>query len=179
MHLRGAYSECMKLIPTAVARAPKKPARSELYQLERRWSSELIAAGWTVLPSVIIDRQLALGLDAIDINILLHLAKHWWQKENPPHPAKASIAAAMQINVSTVRKRIARMERDGLIFRRPRHHAVSGRQETNEYIFDGLIREATPFAREALQEKQRRKAEAAARLSRKRPQLVTPKGKQP
>jgi predicted transcriptional regulator len=179
MNPYGAYSECMKLIPTTAARAAKKPARNELYQLERRWSSELIAAGWTVLPSVIIDRQLALGLDAIDINILLHLAKHWWQKDNPPHAAKASIAAAMQINVSTVRKRIARMERDGLIHRRARHNAVSGRQETNEYLFDGLIREATPFAREAIQEKQRRKADAAARLTCKRPQLVSARAKQP
>lgn len=169
----------MKLISAANTRAAKKPGRTELYQLERRWTAALVRPGWTALPSVIIDRQQALGLDPIDMNIILHLAKHWWQKDNPARPSKASVAAAMNVNVSTIRKRIARMERDGLIHRVARYHPVSGRQENNAYLFDGLIKEATPFAIEAMQEKERRKADAAARLSRKRPQLVTPKGKQP
>ncbi len=35
-------------------------------------------AGWTAIPSIILDKQHALGLDPIDVNILLQLAKHWW-----------------------------------------------------------------------------------------------------
>ncbi len=45
-----------------------------------------------VLPSIILEKQHALGLDAIDVNILLQLARHWWYRDNPPHPSKASIA---------------------------------------------------------------------------------------
>lgn len=34
-------------------------------------------AGWTALPNVIFERQRALGLDAIDVNIILHIASYW------------------------------------------------------------------------------------------------------
>jgi len=38
----------------------------------------------------------------------------------------------MNVNVSTIRKRIARMEKDGLI-RREARYSAGGRQETNFY----------------------------------------------
>ncbi len=68
--------------------------------------------GWTVIPQVILDKQRA--LDATDLNIILHIIKHWWSKNNPPFPTKRSIADCMQVHESTVRRRIARMEKDGL-----------------------------------------------------------------
>jgi hypothetical protein len=45
-------------------------------------------AGWTVIPNVLIERQRALGLDSLDLNILLVLASMWWDAENPPWPSK-------------------------------------------------------------------------------------------
>src|SRR5687768_15202151 len=138
-----------------------KPKRTEdVKQLEQRWTRELIAPGWTALPSVILERQQALGLDAIDMCILLHLARFWWYRENPAHPSRMTIAACMDIDVSTVRRRIARMEKDGLIERVARYDPQTGRQQTNFYKFDGLIKAVAPYAQEALQNKERRKAEA-------------------
>ena len=40
---------------------------------EKKWSPTLMKAGWTALPNVLFERQKALGLDAIDINIILHI----------------------------------------------------------------------------------------------------------
>lgn len=128
-------------------------------------------AGWTVLPSVILERQAALGLDALDVNILLQLARHWWYGDNLPHPAKGTLAECMGVDPSTVRKRIARMEKDGLIERVARYDAKRG-QTSNFYKFDGLIKAATPFALEAIQTREERKAEDASRRLRKRPKLV-------
>ena len=51
---------------------------------EEKWTRTLMDAGWTVLPSIILEKQHALGLDAVDVNILLQLARHWWYKDNPP-----------------------------------------------------------------------------------------------
>ena len=64
--------------------------------------------GMDVLPNIIFERQQALGLDAIDVNIILHIASYWWAKESKPHPSKKTIATAMGIEPRTVQRRIAR-----------------------------------------------------------------------
>ena len=145
-----------------------KTVQEQLRHNEKKWTKPLMEAGWTVLPSVILDRQKALGLDAVDINILLHLAKHWWYSENPPHPSKQSIADCMGIDKSTVRRRIAQMEQDGLITRQTRFDAKYG-QQTNSYHFTGLIKAATPLALEAIEAREKQKDDAAMRRTRKRP----------
>ncbi|HEY3567906.1 MAG TPA: helix-turn-helix domain-containing protein [Thermoanaerobaculia bacterium] len=154
----------------------RKEQRERLSRNEEKWSPTLMAAGWTVIPSVILERQQGLGLDAIDVNILLHLARYWWHKDNPPRPSKKTIADCMRIDESTIRKRIAKMEAVGLIQREPRYSQKDGRQETNNYLFDGLIENAKPFAEEAITTKEARKAEDAERIKRRRPklQLVKP-----
>jgi predicted transcriptional regulator len=127
-------------------------------------------AGYTVLPSVFLERQQALGLDAVDINIILHLARHWWYSENLPYPSKNTIAECMGIDASTVRRRVKALESAGLIQRKPRYHQKGG-QLSNHYDFEGLIKEATPYARELIQEREDRRNEAVARRRRKRPVL--------
>jgi hypothetical protein len=78
----------------------------------------------------------------------------------------------MDVDPSTVRKHIARMERDGIIRREYRFNAKKGGQEANAYHFTGLIKAATPFAKEALQTREQRKSEDANRRKRKKPMLV-------
>jgi len=63
-------------------------------------------AGWTVIPSVILERQKAVGLDVIDINIILHSIRHWWRKDEPPFRSKRTFADCTDIDESTVRRRI-------------------------------------------------------------------------
>jgi predicted transcriptional regulator len=138
---------------------------------ESKWSKGLMAAGWTVIPNVIIERQLVLGLDAIDINILMHLALHWWTADNKPHPSKSTIAKALKVHPRTVQRHIAAMERSGLIRREQRRVKGKG-SNTNLYHFDGLIKEAIPYAIEKVQEIASREAERKARAARKgRPRL--------
>jgi len=129
-------------------------------------------AGWTVLPSIILEKQQALGLDPIDVNILLQLAKHWWYNDNLPHPSKTTLAECMGVDPSTVRRRIAQMERSGFIRRVTRYDAKHGGQTSNAYEFNGLIAAATPFAVEAINTREERRAEDAARRVRKKPKLV-------
>jgi predicted transcriptional regulator len=151
----------------------KSEQTERLKRNEEKWTPTLMNAGWTVIPSILLEKQAALGLDAIDVNILLHLAKHWWYRENPPHPSKISIAKAMGIDASTVRKRIARMQSEGLIRREYRYKKLGG-QETNFYHFEGLIKALTPHAEEfiALREKQREEHEARKRRKKPKPTLV-------
>ncbi len=141
---------------------------------EKKWSRELLAGGWTAIPNIIVERQRVLGLDAIDINILMHLACYWWTADNKPHPAKGTIAEAMNIHPRTVQRRIAEMEKGGLIRREERRIQGKGSKgsSTNIYHFDGLIKAAVPYAAEKVQEIEARNAARKARASRKgRPQL--------
>ena len=139
---------------------------------EEKWTAPLMDAGWTAIPSIILEKQHALGLDPIDVNILLQLAKHWWFTDKLPYPAKTTLAELMNVNPSTVRRRISRMVAAGFIKRIPRHDPKHGGQTSNAYEFDGLIKAATPFALEALNVREERRAEDAARRSRKKPTLV-------
>ena len=66
----------------------------------------------------------------------------------------------------TVQRRIARMEKDGLITREQRRISNVG-SKTNIYHFDGLIREAKPFAREMIEIKNANVAAKEARRAKK------------
>ncbi|EFK06729.1 conserved hypothetical protein [delta proteobacterium NaphS2] len=68
------------------------------------------------------------------------------------------------------------MEAGGLIRRVSRFDKKYG-QQSNKYIFDGLIKEAIPFAEEAIAEREEKKKEAAARRTRKKPKLKVVKPK--
>ena len=128
-------------------------------------------AGWTAIPTVVFERQKALGLDALDVNILLHLAAYWWTPDNKPHPAKGTIAAAINVAPRTVQRHIAAMERANFIRRQQRRLPGKG-SKTNVYHFDGLIAAALPFAKEKLAEKKRRAEEDTKRVGRKRAPLT-------
>jgi len=154
----------------------KKETQERLKRNEKKWTTTLMAAGWTVIPSVILERQQALGLDPIDVNILLQLARYWWYEDNPPHPSKKAIAECIGRSASTVRRRIAEMEAGGLIERVPRFDKKYG-QQSNMYRFDGLIKGAIPLAQEVIEDREKRKNENAARRTRKRAKLKVVKPK--
>jgi predicted transcriptional regulator len=133
---------------------------------ETKWSKVLMDAGWTVVPNVLLVRQRALGLDATDINILLHLMQHWWRKDDKPHPSKKTIATAMNIHPRTVQRRIARLEKAGLIARQVRR--VDGRASlTNIYHLDGLITAVKPYAQEMIEGVKKKVEEKAALRAKK------------
>ena len=53
------------------ATAQKAEHQKRLRINEEKWSKTLMDAGWTALPSILLDKQHALGIDAIDLNILM------------------------------------------------------------------------------------------------------------
>lgn len=153
----------------------KKVQQREFTRLEQKWTPKLMEAGWTVIPSIILEKQHALELKPIDINVLMQLFKHWWFSDNPPRPSKRSIAESMGVSESTVQRSLARMEKKGLIKREKRIHERYG-QQPNSYHFEGLIEKAKPHAEELLEEKKKRKKEESNRRIRRKPKLKKVKG---
>ena len=136
----------------------------------KKWGNELIDAGYTIFPSVLISRQKALGLEPIHINILLVLFTYWWTADTLPYPSKKTMAEIIGVDESTIRRRIAEMERAGFIKREVRRVA-NDRNKTNIYDFNGLIEVLKPFALEEIQAKEANRAAKASRVSSKKPNL--------
>ncbi len=107
--------------------ALKAQQQNTLRANEEKWTPALMAAaGWTALPSLILDKQPALGIDSVDLNILLQLAKYWWRKDDLPYPSKETLGELIGVTASTIRKHIKRMEQEGLIHRIPRADKKGG-----------------------------------------------------
>jgi hypothetical protein len=156
--------------------AAEKQSERQLKVNEKKWSKTLMDAKWTVIPNVILDRQQALGLEPVDVCILLHLAKHWWEADRLPYPSKKAIAECMGVSESTVQRRIASMEKGGLLKRVARFSGKHKGQKTNAYDFSGLIESGTPYAEEAIRVQEERRKADADRRTRKRLRIVRPDG---
>jgi predicted transcriptional regulator len=137
---------------------------------EAKWSKTLMAAGWNALPSIIIEKQRALGLDAVDMNIIVHLSNYWWRRDNLPHPSIRTIAEAIGVKPRTVQKRIKALHGVGLLTRTERRQSGQG-SKTNVYGFEGLIKAALPHAQEKLAAIAERDRQNKDRVARKKPRL--------
>lgn len=131
---------------------------------ELKWGKPLIKAGWTLIPNQLLERQAALGLDPIDVNILLHIMRHWWEADRLPFPSKATIAKCIKVHPRTVQRRLAKLEAAEFIKRVARHHPEKGRQ-SNAYDFAGLIKQLMPMAEQYLAQRERRQKENRDRLT--------------
>jgi|TARA_B100000378_G_scaffold54543_2_gene40262 hypothetical protein len=159
--------------------APNKQNTASLKENEKKWGKALMEAGWTAVPSIILEKQQALGLTPVDVNILLHLMTYWWHAGNEPFPSKRAIAEAMGYSSRHIQRKIEELERDGLIKREKRFDSAGG-QLTNRYTFDGLIAAVLPYAKEKIQHREKNRAEDADRRRRKgRPKLAAVGGKKP
>jgi predicted transcriptional regulator len=138
---------------------------------EKKWSKPVMDAGWSAVPNILIEKQQALGLQPLDINIILHLLHYWWQPDNLPHPSVGTMATAIGVVPRTVQKRVKALEDLGFMKREERRHTATG-STTNLYNFEGLIEKLTPFAKEKTAERQKAKADKDDRIRRKRPRLV-------
>lgn len=145
--------------------APKIKAeeaqQKKLRANEKKWTPELMRPGWTMVPSVLMEYQRELGLNAIQFNILMQLAKHWW-KDTPPFVSKGTIAKAMRVSARTVQRHLTALEQAGLIRRETRYRQDGGRT-SNRYVFDGLIEKAKPYAAAMLEVRAKRIAGRAQR----------------
>jgi Transcriptional regulators len=145
----------------------------ELKVNEKKWGKELVAAGWTLLPNVLVTRQKAIGLDPLDINIVLHILSYWWKPGDLPFPSKVTIAEAVGRTPRTVQRRIEAMEKAKFIKRLPRTGNNRGTQ-TNMYDLSGLIEAAKPYAIEHLQEREKKEKDNAKTVARKGRARVRP-----
>lgn len=149
---------------------PNLAPKEKVTESRKKFGNDLIEAGYTILPSTLITRQKALGLDPIHINILLVLMTYWWTADTLPYPSKKTMAEIIGVDESTIRRRIAEMEKWKFI-KRVQRRVEHNRNQTNIYDFAGLIDALQPFAQEEVQAKEAAKIAKEKRVSSKKPVL--------
>jgi hypothetical protein len=163
----------MTSTPTPV---PKPTANTRA--IEARWGKTNVAAGWTALPSVLFQRRQALRLDSLDLNIILHLAGHWWDADRYPYPSVETLSKAVGVTERTIQRRIKELEKWDYV-KRIWRSTPEGRNMANAYDLSGLVIACEPFAKEHIEGREQRKREALARSTRKKPKALSLVGGKP
>ena len=122
--------------------------------LEERWGKNVIKAGYTVVPSIILRAQARLHINAVELAVLLHLLDHWWDNDEMPVPSKKRIAERLDVSTKTVQRAVVKLEQEGLVRRVVRSNGNGG-QGSNHYDLMPLILKIRPFADEDLEAKKK------------------------
>lgn len=130
----------------AVSVKPDPKSSDEEKILTRKWGKEIMAANYTVVPSVLIRGQERLGINATELAVLINLLDHWWEADKMPWPSKGLIAERLQVSEKTVQRAIVRLETGGLLKRSPRYNQKTGGRTSNEYDLSPLVAALKPIA---------------------------------
>jgi DNA replication protein DnaD len=114
-----------------------------------KWGDAL-QAGFQVVPNILIQAHKEIGLDPLDVLILLNMNMHWWSATSLPYPKPALLAARIGVTRRTIERRINAMQKAGLITRRP-SEVIEGRGTTvQRFSLDGLVKKLSQLAGEAV-----------------------------
>jgi hypothetical protein len=101
-----------------------------------KWGDARLA-GFQAIPDALFIKQQALGLEPLDLVVLLNLTLFWWFRDQPPFPRSSIIAQRMGVSARTVQRVFRKLERLGYI-RRGHWRDADGSLKPAMYL-DGLL----------------------------------------
>lgn len=103
------------------------------YSISVRFGDEILQAGFTAIPNLVLERYAALGVTPLELAFTIHVWHYWWN-ERDPYPALNTIAERMATSRRQVRRYVESLKEKGFLTVRERY--VEGRgQVTSEYDF--------------------------------------------
>ncbi len=105
---------------------------------EKKWGKAVMAHGYCIFPSMLLQAQGRLGVNAQEMIVLLQLAEHWWKAAGKIFPSKDVIAQRVGLSTKQVQRHIKRLEELKLVQRVERYKS-GGSRTTNEYDLSGLV----------------------------------------
>ena len=123
---------------------PDISKKSNMTEAEKKWGKKVIAYGFCIIPSILLQAQRRLNLNSTQLMVLLQIADHWWHADAKPYPGKAEIAFRLNITERQVQRIIADLEKAGLVRREERTNKSRGRL-SNYYHLDGLVAKLKEF----------------------------------
>jgi len=143
-----------------VALKPKADSRKAS---ERKYGKPVMDLGFCIVPSLLLQAQARLGINPVQLNIIMHLADIWWDVGNRPWPKKQLLAERMGMSERQIQRQIAELESVGLVERIERTRPGRGKT-SNEYDLSGLVKKLKALEPEfaaARQENQKRRRDVA------------------
>jgi DNA-binding MarR family transcriptional regulator len=116
--------------------------------IREKWGDAL-EDGFVVVPTVLLRRQGALGLNSEEVLVLLNLFLYWRESGQMPYPGTAMLAKRMGIEVRTAQRRIASLERKGFIRRARGVQQLDGTQRFTRYDLSGIVEKLQELGAEA------------------------------
>jgi predicted transcriptional regulator len=131
-------------------RAPSRRAR------KRRWPEPVWAPPvrpFQPVPHILFMKQRDLGLDAVDLVVLLNISSYWWFRDRPPFLRTNLIAERLGVTGRTVQRVIEKLIGKGYITREK--WTDEKENPIRQSFFDGLIRKLEELTRADPQLQQR------------------------
>lgn len=104
-----------------------------------KWGEETSAVGFIPFPSTLIFAQAELKLTPMEVNVLLNLLVHWWEKDKFPYPSQKAIAYRIGVSTRTVQRILLDLEEKNLIIRQRTNREDRIYKGRNIYNLEPLI----------------------------------------
>ena len=137
---------------------PLKPATA-LKQSEKKWGAAVMKHGACILPSILLQAQARLLINAQQMIVLLQLAEHWWKHDGKVFPSKASLSERIGLSEKQIQRHIKVLESKKLVRRIQRTSPGKGKI-SNEYDLSGLVAKLQDIAKDFEKAKQLKAAAA-------------------
>jgi len=103
--------------------------------------------GACILPSILLQAQARLLINAQQMMVLLQLAEHWWKHESKVFPSKSSLAERVGLSEKQVQRHVKVLEAKKLVRRIQRTSPGKGKI-SNEYDLSGLVAKLQEIAKD-------------------------------
>ncbi|UJW73539.1 helix-turn-helix domain-containing protein [Rhizobium sp. SL42] len=122
-------------MPRSLKRIIRKRKPAPGGKIAVKWGTDALEQGFTVVPNKLIYSQGRLGIDAIEMNVLLHMMSYWWDPGRFPYPSNLALSTRMSVHERTIQRATKSLREKGLIkvVARYRH------QRNNGYDLNPLI----------------------------------------
>jgi len=109
-----------------------------------KWGTA-IDAGFQIIPNVLFRGQSKLGLDSLDLVIILNITLHWWLPGDLPFPQPRVIANRTGVSIRTIERRLESLEERGFL---KRLAAEKSRNKLRQRRIDlsGLVRQLQEYS---------------------------------
>jgi predicted transcriptional regulator len=110
----------------------------DMKESEKKWGKAVMALGYCILPSILLQAQGRLSVSSQEMMVLLQLAEHWWKADSKVFPSKDVIAERVGLSTKQVQRHIKQLEELKLVRRKERYNS-GGSRTSNEYDLSGLV----------------------------------------
>jgi predicted transcriptional regulator len=136
-------------------------ANKKASSVERIWGKTVRNHGYAGIPSILIQLQQRIGINPMQMNIIVQLLDYFFKPSRKPFPTKRELANRIGVTEKTIQINIRALEKAGLI-RREMRRTAAGDWNSNIYHLDGLIEKVQALEPEFAAEKRKRKEARAA-----------------